>query len=343
MNYLISTFDGFGDGVIYYPVFREVGNKIPKSEFFYTSNLFFQDNGIRNKINLPPNFSVIGNEFRKFPKKDWENIYDFLEKNDIKVVINLRFIGRKFEKDYYDFKQWVTLKNSNIVFFDNESLLDDEKINVNVRNIILLIIEKAFKIKLSYNLNMLKEVSQPNKQSDSILINIHSRGTFKQWEVNKWAELISSLTLSDKKTKIYEGFGDLEKSYSNRVIENLQQNTRNKIEVISPLSLGELVEYLRNTFLLISIDSGLIHLADAIGIDSLGIYLTTSSRMWGGITDRFHCVESKHMSSCKNFYPYFGMCINSKVKCEEISGEKDDVSTSDVLSKVDQIFYEKKN
>ena len=43
MNYLITTFDGFGDGVIYYPVFREVGNKIPKSEFFYTSNLFFQD------------------------------------------------------------------------------------------------------------------------------------------------------------------------------------------------------------------------------------------------------------------------------------------------------------
>ena len=109
----------------------------------------------------------------------------FLKIITLKIVINLRFIGRRFEKDYYDFKEWVSLKNSDVIFFDEENLQKDEKINVNVRNIIVRIIEKALKIKISYNSNTLKEVFRPNKQAGDILINLNSRGPFKQWEVNK--------------------------------------------------------------------------------------------------------------------------------------------------------------
>lgn len=343
MNYLITTFDGFGDGIMYYPVFREIGGKMPKSNFFYTSNLFFSDSDVRYRINLPLNFRVIDNEFRKFAKENWEITYDFLENHNIKKVINLRFIGKKFEKDYYGFKQLVNFKNSNIVFFDDENLRDEERINVNARNIILLIIEKAFNIKLSYSSNILKQAFPPNKQSDSILINMHSRGIFKLWEANKWTELISLLASSDKKIKIYEGFGDTEKSYTNKVAKRLQPNIKNKIEIIKSSSLSDLIEYLRDTFLLISIDSGLIHFADSIEINSIGIYLTTSSKMWGGVTNKFYNIESNHMSFCKSFYPYFGMCMNNKIKCKEISNERDDILVSDVLKKTDQIFYGQKS
>jgi len=341
MNYLITTFDGIGDGVIYFPVFNEIGGNLLISKFFYTSNLFFKDSGIANKIKLPSNFQVIDNNFRKFPKEHWETIYNFIGNNNIKTVINLRFIGGRFEKNYYDFKEWVSLKNSDIVFFDEENLQKDEKLNVNVRNIVVRIIEKALKIKISYNSNTLKEVFQPNKQAGDILINLNSRGAFKQWEIDRWIELISSLALSNKKIKIYEGFGDTEKTYTRGITKNLQSNIRNKIEIINPNNLDELIGFLRDTFLLVSVDSGLVHLADSMGVDSLGLYITTSPKMWGGITDKFHYIESKHMSNCKNFYPYFGMCMNNKIKCEEVFGEKDDISVPDVLRKAKKIFYEK--
>ena len=340
-NYLITTFDGIGDGVIYYPIFVEVGSKISKSEFFYTPNLFFQDDSVTKKVRLPLNFHVVGDTFRKFPREHWEAILNFLKKNNIRVIINLRFIGRKFEKDYFDFKKWISLKNSDIIFFDDENLRGDEKIGANIRNIIWAIVEKALKIKLSYKPDTLKNVFRLNKQSNYVLINIHSRGTFKRWEVGKWAKLISSLVSSGRKIKIYEGFGDIEKSYTGDIIEKLQSNIRSKIEIINPTDLDKLIRFLRDAFLLISVDSGLVHLADSMWINSLGLYITTSQKMWGGITDKFHYIESKHMSACKNFYPYFGMCMNNKIKCKEILGEKDDISVSDVLDKVKQIFYDK--
>src|SRR3989338_10996407 len=97
MNYLITTFDGIGDGVVYFPIFNEIGNKLPRSKFFYTSNLFFKDGSIANKIELPLNFRVIDNNFRKFPREHWELLYAFLNKHDIRPVIHIRFIGRGFE------------------------------------------------------------------------------------------------------------------------------------------------------------------------------------------------------------------------------------------------------
>ncbi len=343
MNYLIVTFDGFGDGVIYYPVFREIGSKMQKSEFFYTSNLLFSDSDIRNKIDLPSNLKVVSEEIRKFHREDWGIIYDFLKKNCVKVVINLRFIGRKFEKDYFEFKQWISLKNLGIVFFDDENLQNKEKINVNARNIIRSITEKALNMKLYYTINILDRGSSQNKRSDDILINVHSRGVAKLWNIKKWAELISSLVLSNKNVKVYEGFGDVEELYIKEVIDGLQPNIKNRIEIVRYLKLGDLVRYLPNVFLLISVDSGLIHLADSFEINSLGIYLTTSPKVWGGVTNKFHYVESKHISSCKNFYPYFGMCMNNKKKCKNISNGKDDILVADVSRKTDQIFYAQKN
>src|SRR3989344_5876131 len=90
MNYLITTFDGIGDGGVYFPIFNEIGNKLPRSKFFYTSNIFFEDSSITDKIELPLNFRVIDNNFRKFPKEHWEIIY-FRNADETQKVELFRF------------------------------------------------------------------------------------------------------------------------------------------------------------------------------------------------------------------------------------------------------------
>ena len=343
MNYLIITFDGFGDGVIYYPVFKEIGENMPESSFFYTSNIFFSDNRIKDKIQIPSNFRPIKDSFRKFSKNYWKEIIIFLKENNIGKIINLRTIGRRFEKDYYDFKDNLIYKNSNIIFYDDEILTNKEKINTNIRNIILKIAQKGTEVKLLYNTSTLRSLFPPVMDSDRILINMHSRGSFKSWESEKWVKLISSLILSGKRVAIYEGFNENEKLNTKGVVRNLTASTRNKLVILQALNLYELANLLQNTFVLVSVDSGLIHLADSIGVNSIGIYLTTSPFMWGGVTSKFHYVNSDHLFSCKNFYPLFGMCMNNKQKCEEISQGKDDIKVVSVLEKINEIYHEKKN
>lgn len=342
-NYLVITFDGFGDGILYYPIFREIGERLPQLLFFYTSNTFFSNSGIQKNIKIPPNFRPINDVFRKFPKNHWNEISVFIQENNIKTVINLRIIGRRFEKDYYDFKNWLHILDNEISFYDDETLKGNERTDTNIRNIILSLCQKAVKEKFSYNTSILKFSFPLKKGGNDIIINMHSRGTFKLWEPKKWTELISSLVLFNRKIKIYGGVNKQEKSYTRRVIKDLSPSVLAKVKILRPTNLYDTGKSLQNTFLLISVDSGLIHLADILGVNSLGIYITTSPVTWGGVTDKFRCISSSHMLGCKNFYAYFGMCMNNKQKCEEISNGKDDVLVSDVLGKINQIFYEQKN
>ena len=267
----------------------------------------------------------------------------FILENNIKKVINLRTIGRRFEGDYYKFKDWLHGVNSNVDFYDTETLREIEKINVNIRNIILSILKRALKNDFTSDQLLLKSVFNLKEKTDSIAINMHSRGSFKLWEISKWVNLILYLIKSDSKIRIYEGINQEEKSYTQEVIRNLPVSLASKVEILQPKNLYDASQLLTRSSLLISVDSGYIHLADAIGLYSLGIYITTSPIMWGGVTKKFHYINSEHLFDCKNYYPYFGMCMNNKRKCDAISSGRNDISVESVIGKINQINYEKEN
>lgn len=335
-NYLIITFDGLGDGVIYYPIFKELLRSNPHSIFFCTNNKFLSNNNgiIKNK-----RFHIIDECFRKFPKEKWQQIYDFILKNNVTKIFNLRFIGLKYEKDYYSFKKWIKRKNKQLHFYDDQVLKKQDILNKNVRYIIKKIVFGSSSVKIANRHFPLR--FKRDKNTRSILINPHTRGTFKLWENKKWVDLINNLSRYYK-VKFYSGFSKEEIIESKKILSKLSLRARKLVTVISNEDLIT-ENNLKDVFLLISVDSGVIHICDSLDwINIIGIYLTTSPLMWGGVSPRFSFLSSKHMLKCKNYYPYFGMCMNNKKKCQEIYGKKDDVEIQDVIDKVNKI-YEKKN
>jgi ADP-heptose:LPS heptosyltransferase len=340
MNYLIITFDGFGDGVIYQPFLKYICEKNPRSLFFCTSNRFLVDKNLNSKIGTLSNLRLIDDVFRKFSREYWDSIRMFITENKINTIINFRIIGRNFEPNYYEFKEYLSNHNTRVDFYDDESLADEEKLNVNIREIIKSLLNKAFNVTYVNTTFNLKSFFPPNDNASSIVINFHSRGTFKLWEPSNWSGLISTIVLEDKEVRIFDGHDEQEKLYTRKIVDMLSTQIQAKIKIVIQYNLYEIGKILQNTFLLVSVDSGFVHLADSIGINTLGIYVTTSPVMWGGVTDKFHYISSKHMLKCKNFYPYFGMCMNDKKKCEEIL-HRDDISVSDVLMKINKIYGQK--
>ncbi len=340
-NYLISTFDGLGDGVIYYPIIRSVAEGNPRNLFYCATNLFFSDKDILEKLDLPKNIKFVTEEFRKFPEENYNYILNFLSENNIKKIINLRFIGRDFEKGYFKFKDHAESNNLDLNFYDSENISFFES-NHNARSVVLKIFENTLGGEIKYNEFILKTIFPVSDDSDAIFINMHSRGDFKLWNINKWSEVISSMVFYGKKVYVYDGYDEKEKEYTRKVFDNLSQIVKGKINLLVDSNLLDLISTLQKAKLLISVDSGLIHLADAVGVESIGIYLTTSPRMWGGVTEKFHFVQSLHMRNCKKFYKQFGMCMNGKKKCEEIEGESDDIDIHEIFNIVNNI-YEKEN
>ncbi len=336
MNCLITTFDGLGDGIIYYTFFKRICEKYPDSLFFITSNILFADSNLSSVLKLPVNLKIIDDSFRKFYKDHWNQIRSFIVKNNINTVINLRVIGRKFEHDYYEFKTQVY--NNRLSFYDDETLDESEKLNRNIREILKSLFRKVFGEKIYYDTTILGKLFPLGVHPSYTVINFHSRGVFKLWEPEKWAEVISFLINKNKKVRVFSGFDENEKAYTKKVLNFLPDYIKLDVKIIDQNDLCAVFKNVQNSLLLVSVDSWSIHFADTIGVNVLGIYTTTSPIMWGGVTDRFRYITSNHLFKCKNFYPYFGMCINNKQKCEEIDGIKDDISVSDVLEKIRKIY-----
>lgn len=340
MNYLVSTFDGLGDGVIYYPLFKNIAIQNPNNQFYCTGNIFFSDESISRKIDLPSNIKIVPEIFRKFSKDSWCDIKNFLKDKKINKVINLRFIGREFEKDYFAFKENIKNANSNISFFDSDDVINFK--NNNVREVYIKILTKAFGPALEYDSKSLKDSFTISNTGRGILINMHSGGVFKLWNINKWAEVISLMVFYGKEVYVYIGHDQTEKAYTKEVVDRLNNVVSDKVKIFDLKSLHEMILCLDKIKIVISIDSGLIHLADALGIFSLGIYLTTSPIMWGGVSNKFKYVQSPHMHRCKNFYPQFGMCINKKKKCFDIENDKNDIDIQEIFNIINRV-YEKES
>lgn len=336
MNYLITTFDGLGDGITYYPFFKSICEKHLDSLFFITSNIFLDNYSLDKKFELPANVNIVNNSFRKFHKNHWEQIHTLIDENRIGTIINLRIIGKRYEPDYYEFK--AKEYNKHLLFYDDEILNKSEVLGKNIKEILKSLFKKVFNEEIIINTAVLKSIFPPNNQRNYIVINPHSRGSFKLWEIEKWSEIIGSLVGRNKSIKILSGFNEEEVSYTQKVIDLLSKHIKTKIEIINQKNLISIFENIQNAFLLISVDSWPVHFADAIGVNSLGIYITTSPVMWGGITEKFHYVTSKHLSKCENFNPYFGMCMNNKQKCEKIYDDEDDISVSGVLEVINKIY-----
>jgi len=312
----------------------------PKDVFYCTSNIFFSDEDVLDRLKLPHNIKFVSEEFRKFPQNKWQIISIFLQKERIDRVINLRYIGKKFEKDYFDFKKQISSSGMGVAFFDSEDISFNKKA-LNVRQIILKICEKAIDRQIVLNYSILKDIFPVSQKKNYIFVNMHSRGDFKLWNINKWTEIISSMVFLGKVVRIYGGYNDKEKEYVRGVLGNLSEVARKDVEVVFANNVLDLISFIQEAKVLISVDSGLVHLADALGVESIGVYITTSPQMWGGVTEKFYFVKSKHLSTCLNFYPQFGMCMNHKKKCDEVGGENDDVDVKAISSIVDRIYEEK--
>ena len=144
---------------------------------------------------------------------------------------------------------------------------------------------------LSYNLNEF-EWNKRNR-TDQYLVFVHSASrTEKLWPVQNWVELASKASASGYRIKLIWG-NEVEQQRAQMIAEN-----GGCCEVLARLELRSVARLFQQASAVIGVDTGLSHLAAAIGVPAVTLYFETSPDLVGTRGQNQSCINATHDFAC---------------------------------------------
>lgn len=198
--------------------------------------------------------------------------------------------------------------------------------------------EKELILNIDYDSQKAAENTLRDKgiKSDDLIIGIAPGATYgktKRWSEYKFAELANSIA-KRYLAKIIVFISPDEKKLSYKIKKLLNKQS---IILDSNCSLPEIASLIKRCRLFISNDSGLMHIASALGVKVIAIF-GSSSPLWTAPYGSGHTVIKKELSCSPCFKK---KCPYSNYKCLE------SVETEEVLTQIDKHlkdeFYANKN
>jgi ADP-heptose:LPS heptosyltransferase len=155
------------------------------------------------------------------------------------------------------------------------------------------------------------------------VINPFSRWETKKWGIDKYTELADVLIDRFKVKVILVGIQE-DKQEGKKIESNIKKNL---INLVGETTLLELAVLLKKSNLLISCDSGPVHLANALGLKTITLFGPTSSRRTGA-----YLVGNIIVTKYKECAPCY------KKKCSDLGCMKD-IEVADIVREVEKLSF----
>jgi heptosyltransferase III len=107
------------------------------------------------------------------------------------------------------------------------------------------------------------------------------RRNLKQWPEGNWLELAARVTAANLQIVLTGGPADSEPSA--QLASRISQSGARVVDLAGKASLVETAEVLLGAVAVVSVDTGILHLAGSLGAVTVGIHGPTSSRRWGSL------------------------------------------------------------
>ena len=117
-----------------------------------------------------------------------------------------------------------------------------------------------------------------------------SRAHLKEWPSEKWIELINHLTAKNIPIILTGSTQDAKKLYA---LVHRCRRPETVAVVAEKLSLKETAEKLLSSQAVVTVDTGIMHLAAAVGAHVIALHGPTSSKRWGALSDKTIVVTCK--------------------------------------------------
>jgi lipopolysaccharide heptosyltransferase III len=180
------------------------------------------------------------------------------------------------------------------------------------------------------------------------VIHLYPQWAFKQWHRKGWLAVGQHLNEIGLKIILSGGPDQQEAAYIDQIQKDLPADTLN---LAGKISLPELGHVISKAKLFIGPDTGITHLASAMGIPVIAIFGPTSPAKWGpwpylyrSNNDPFHKKGSQHVN---NVYLLQGNSDNGCVPCQEEGCERhrnshsqclDNLSAKEVINAINALI-----
>ncbi len=116
------------------------------------------------------------------------------------------------------------------------------------------------------------------------------RKKLKQWPDERWLELVEEI--ASREVEVVLTGAPADRDSNDAIIERVQPCVRCFVKNAAGLSLQETAAMLAHSRLVVSVDTGVMHMAAALGAPVVALHGPTSSRRWGPIGEGAIAIDS---------------------------------------------------
>lgn len=338
-NLWFVNFSGIGNGIAIAPILLCFERSYPCIPYFHSENQVLYDQWFIDKAGLKNlnGFSPI--EWRRFEEKYWDRILAFIKTNNIGTIVNLRNEGPRYDIDYYRFKKTVlNSKEWRISFWDLDfATIEARSKQENLTKDILALFA-SHNIDISeYNPKWLSSIREKGARLREIGFGMAAGQRNKRWPVSKWIELGRKIMAnSSYKIILLPGTSKEEINCAKNVrrligIKNCESIYQQPLKKIA-IRIGKLG-------CLISNDTGLLHIAAAVGTPSVGLYTNTNADIWAPYAySNFVAYQNSFIERCPAPKIHCGNCFHYYDICPAITEYGDDIYPNKVYEIINVFF-----
>jgi len=192
--------------------------------------------------------------------------------------------------------------------------------------------------------SMREKLSLVEASDEVICINVNAGVTSleRRWALSQFAELITKLSSQTPQRRFVLIGTDNEREYVNQIFSFGKSIKRVATNSAGLLGLGELIALFQQTTVLITNDSGPMHIAAAVGTPVVGLFGPESPKFYGSHGDVANVYKAIACSPCLNFYnaklftcPFNARCMQ-EISTTEVLAAANSLLSSDVHASISQ-------
>ena len=179
----------------------------------------------------------------------------------------------------------------------------------------------------TFNFPSVKQAGNDVKNENIIVIHMYPSGInsyLKKWPEESWSELIHYLTSNG--LQVYLTGGKTDEEHANAFVSDFKLN--NVVNLVGKMKIDETLALINSAKLVISVNTGVMHLAACSKVNVICLNGPTSAKRWGPVNDNSISINSKHKDAPCLHFGFEYSCGNSDCNCMAL------ISVQEVIEKV---------